>query len=68
MTKSKGKGKDEYPTKKMLENMRSFSDASKNSVEATKNFRGMRRNVKRIEFIKEWMRLEKQRQQEEKMA
>jgi len=58
MTKNKG----EYPTKKMLENMEKFSIASKMSSEVTKDFKGMKRNVKRIEFIKEWMRSEKEKQ------
>ena len=53
------KDKGEYPTKKMLKNMKSFSDASKSSVEATTKFRGMMRNVKRIEFIKKQMELGK---------
>ena len=49
----------------MLKNMEKFSIVSKMSSEATKKFRGMRRNVKRIEFIKERMRLEKETNREE---
>ena len=50
----------EYPTKKMLRNMDNFSIAAKMSSDATRNYRGMKRSVERIKFIKGWMKLEKE--------